>query len=76
MTESCTINSSLSFSFELVDMTSPDRNYQEVINLLLSVSPGLYLNILKTEKNVAVSDRKFSTSFQRKKVKTKQASSY
>ena len=42
-------NSSLSFSFELVGMISLDRNYWEVINLL-SVLPGLYFNILKTEE--------------------------
>ena len=37
------------FLFELVGTISLDRNYWEVINLLF-VLPGLYLNILETEK--------------------------
>ena len=38
------------FLFELISVISLDRNYyKEVINLLF-VLPGLYLNILKTEK--------------------------
>ena len=44
------------FPFELVDTISLDRNYREVINLsLYAILPGLYLNILQTEKNIAIS---------------------
>ena len=53
-------NLSLSFSFELAGMMSLDRNYWEVINLLF-VLPGLYLNILKTEKTLQFSNKEFST---------------
>ena len=50
------------FPFELVDTISPGRNYSEATTNLLFVSPELYSNILKTEKNVAVSlNKKFST---------------
>ena len=34
-------------------MTSLDRNYREVINLLFAL-PGLYLNIHKTKGNIAI----------------------
>ena len=50
-------NSSLSFSFLLVGMISLDRNYWLVINLLFVLS-GLYLNILKTEKSIAILGQK------------------
>ena len=70
MTKSYTVSSSLSFSSELVDMISLDRNYCDVINLLF-VLPGLYLNILKTEKILQFWDKKFSTSFQRKRLKSR-----
>ena len=39
------------FLFELVGI-SLDRNYSEVINLLF-VLPGLHLNILETDENIA-----------------------
>ena len=38
------------FLFQLVGLISLNRNYQEVINLLLVLPFGLYLNILKTEE--------------------------
>ena len=37
------------FSFDVVGMLSPDRNYRLVINLFFVLS-GLYLDVLKTEK--------------------------
>ena len=48
------------FLFEFVGTISLDRNYREVINLLF-VLPGLYLNILKTEKILQFWDKRFST---------------
>ena len=63
-------NSSLSFPFKLVGMISLGRNYWQVINLLFAL-PGLYLNILKTEKILQFLGRKIlnvcDTSFQRKR---------
>ena len=57
------------FPFELVGTISLDGNYREVINSLsYAILPGLYLNILHTEKNIAVSgcfkvqDRLYLTS--------------
>ena len=41
------------FLLNLVGVISLDRNYQVVINLSF-VLPGLHLNILKTEKMVAI----------------------
>ena len=49
MTKPYTIIRRISFSFELVGAISPDRNYEEVINLSFA-SPGLRLDILETEK--------------------------
>ena len=49
MTEPLHNDSSVSIPFELVGMTSLDRNYREVINLLF-ILPGLCSNILGTEK--------------------------
>ena len=50
------------FLFELVGMILLDRNYYylKVINLLF-VLPGLYSNILKTEKILQFWGKKFST---------------
>ena len=59
------------FLFELVGVISLDGNYREVINLLFAL-PGLYLNILKTEENIAILRQKIldarGTSFQRKRL--------
>ena len=56
-------NSSLSFSFELVDIISLDRNYWEVINLLF-VLPGLENITILEERVLDVR----GTSFQRKRL--------
>ena len=49
MTETVHNNSPLSSSFELVGTMSLDKNDRTVTNLLFA-SPGLYSNILTTEK--------------------------
>ena len=63
---------SLSFPLELAGITSLDRNYWDVINLLF-ISPGLYLNTLKTERILQFWDEKIldvrGTSFQVQDVK-------
>ena len=62
-------NSSLSLNSSVDDITGEKllrRNDQEVINLPF-VSPGSHLNMIKTEKNVAIWD-KIGTSFQRKRL--------
>ena len=60
------------FLFELVGMTSLDRNYWEVTINLLFVSSGLCLNIFKTEKILAILGQETldvrGTSFQRKRL--------
>ena len=65
MTKPCTIIRR--FLFELVGMISLDRYYWEVMNLF--VLPGLYFNILKTERMLQqkILDVR-CTSFLRKKV--------
>ena len=60
MTKPYMYNNSSIYLFEFVRMISLDRNYQGVINLLF-VLPGLYLNILKTEKILQLADKQFST---------------
>ena len=57
-------SASLSFPFELVGMTSLDRNYWGVINLLFVLS-GLHLNISKTEETLQFSDEEFWTYMER-----------
>ena len=51
------------FLFKIVGTISLDRNDREVTNLLF-VLPGLYLNILKTEKILQFCDTSFQKEFE------------
>ena len=51
------------FLFELVGITSLDKNYLlPVVNLLFALPILFYLNIVKTEKILQFWNKKFSTS--------------
>ena len=63
-----TINSSFSFPFKLVDTISLDRNYVRGNKLIVCfVTFKLHLNMLETEKTVAIWDKN-GMSFQSKRL--------